>query len=72
MIYSKSYVPIKYTYGPNFKVEEKEYVKHVQKRVGCCLWNLKEKEKACSGKGKLTNAIIDKLQKILWYCCLPK
>ena len=39
---SKSYVSVKYTYGRNFKVEKKEYVRHVQKRVGCYLWNLKE------------------------------
>ena len=42
--------------------KKKECVGHVQKRGGCRFGNLKKKEKGLGGKGKLTNAIINKLQ----------
>ena len=44
------------------KVKKLECVAHVQKRVGCRLRNLKKNVKGFSGKGKLTNTMIDQLQ----------
>ena len=43
-------------------VEKKECVGHVQKRVGSALRKLKKTTKGLGGKGKLTNAMIDRLQ----------
>ena len=37
-------------------------IRHVQKRVGCRLRNFKKNVKELSGKRKLTNAMIDRLQ----------
>ena len=41
---------------------KKEYVGHVQKQVGTALRKLKKENKGIGGKGKLTDAMIDKLQ----------
>ena len=43
-------------------MEKKECVGHVQKRVGTALRKLKKENKGIGGKGKLTDATIDKLQ----------
>ena len=43
-------------------MEKKECVGHVQKRVGTALRKLKKENKGIGGKGKLTDAMIDKLQ----------
>ena len=45
-----------------FKWEKKDCVGHLQKRVGIALRKLKKENKGIGGKGKLTNALIDKLQ----------
>jgi hypothetical protein len=44
------------------KVVKKECVGHVQKRVGTALRKLKKENKGLGGKGKLTDALIDRLQ----------
>ena len=44
------------------KIKKLECVGHVQKRVGCRSSNLKKNVKGLSGKGNLTNAMIDRLQ----------
>ena len=59
---SKSFSTIKNTY-PAIRVQKRECAGHVQKRVGCHLRNLKKQEKGISGKGKLTNTMIERLQK---------
>ena len=58
---SKSYDSVKETYE-GITVEKMECVGHVQKRVGTRLRNLKQKNKALGGRGKLTNSVIDRLQ----------
>ena len=58
---SKRFNTVKSTYA-DIEVKKLECVGHVQKPVGCQLQNLKKKEKRLSGKGKLTDRIIDKLQ----------
>lgn len=58
---SKSFTGVKDTYQ-GIKVVKMECVGHVQKRVGTRLRNLKKNVKGLGGKGKLTNAIIDRLQ----------
>ncbi|XP_065658536.1 uncharacterized protein LOC136083057 [Hydra vulgaris] len=58
---SKSYVNVKNTY-PDKEVEKLECVRHYQKRVGTRLRNLKKREKGLGGKGRLTDATIDRLQ----------
>lgn len=58
-------------YGPDFIVEKRECVGHVQKRTGTRLRNLKKKVgksklsdgKTMGGKGRLTNAGINEIQK---------
>ena len=57
---SKSFLAVKETYKGT-KIKKLECVGHVQKRVGCRLRNLKI-IKGLSGKGKRTNAMIDRLQ----------
>ena len=43
-------------------ITKKECVEHVQKRVGTALRKLKNEKKGLGGKGKLTDAMIDRLQ----------
>jgi hypothetical protein len=57
-------------YGPDFKIEKKECVGHVQKRMGKRLRDFKKKNshkiladgKTIGGKGRLTGHAIDKIQ----------
>ncbi|GFY06236.1 uncharacterized protein TNCV_2680301 [Trichonephila clavipes] len=58
---SKAFMSVKDTYGLN-SVTKFECIGHVQKRVGSRLRKLKTKTKGLSGKGKLTDNFIDKLQ----------
>ena len=58
---SKTYSEVEHLYD-NVHVGKKECVGHVQKRVGTALWKLKRESKRNGGKGKLTDALIDKLQ----------
>ena len=58
---SKSYMNVKNTY-PDIEIEKLECVGHYQKRVGTQLRNLKKREKGLGGKGRLTDATIDRLQ----------
>lgn len=58
---SKSFNSIEYTYE-GVTVTKKECVGHVQKRVGTRLRNLKKSVKGLSGRGKLTDSMIDRLQ----------
>lgn len=58
---SKAFMNVKNTYG-NDSVVKLECIGHVQKRVGSRLRKLKSKTKGLSGKGKLTDAFIDRLQ----------
>ena len=58
---SKAYPAVKDTYGPYKLMYKLECIGHYQKRVGNRLRKLK-KAKKLGGKGKLTDAIIDKLQ----------
>ena len=55
---TKSFTTVQDTYT-GIQVKTLECVGHVQKRVGCCLRNLKKQEKGIGGKGKLTNNMID-------------
>jgi hypothetical protein len=58
---SKSFSEVKNTY-PGIEVQKRECIGHVQKRVGTALRKLKKDNPGLGGKGKLTNAMIDKLQ----------
>ena len=58
---SKSFPAVEHTY-PGKKVVKKEWIGHVQKRVGTRLRNLKKNVKDLGGKGKLTEVMIDRLQ----------
>ena len=58
---SKAYAEVENVYD-GIHVEKKESVGHVQKRVGMALRKLKKENKGIDGKGKLTDAMIDKLQ----------
>lgn len=58
---SKAYNEVENCYE-NIHVEKKECVGHVQKRVGTALRKLKKENKGIGGKGKLTDALIGKLQ----------
>ncbi|XP_065641660.1 uncharacterized protein LOC136073639 [Hydra vulgaris] len=58
---SKSFLSIENVYDGT-KVVKQECIGHVQKRVGTRLRELKKREKGLRGKGKLTDAVIDKLQ----------
>ncbi|GFY27698.1 uncharacterized protein TNCV_241661 [Trichonephila clavipes] len=55
------YMSFKDTYGKD-SVTKYECIGHVQKRVGARLRKLKSKNKNLSGKGKLTDSFIDRLQ----------
>lgn len=60
---SKSYAAIKNIHKEhNITVVKKECVRHVQKRLGTALRKMKKEKKGFGGKGKLTDAMIDKLQ----------
>lgn len=59
---TKSFYVVENIYGPNKKVIKRECIGHVQKRVGARLRKLKKETKGLSGRGKLTDAVIDKLQ----------
>lgn len=58
---SKGYTSVKDIYGKD-SVSKLECIGHVQKRVGSRLRKLKKTQKGLGGKGKLTDAFIDKLQ----------
>ncbi|MBX9702962.1 MAG: hypothetical protein K2X39_02290, partial [Silvanigrellaceae bacterium] len=58
---SKSYNSVKDVY-PNIKVNKLECVGHYQKRVGTRLRKLKKKVRGLGGRGRLTDATIDRLQ----------
>ena len=58
---SKSHLAVQNLYD-GIKVLKQECIGHVQKRVGNRLRKLKTKVKGLGGRGKLTNATIDKLQ----------
>ena len=58
---SKSHLAVIDTY-PGIKVKKLQCVGHVQKRVGSRLSKLKKTEKGLGGKGKLTQATVDRLQ----------
>ena len=58
---SKSFTNVKYTY-PDHEIKKLECVGHYQKRVGTRLRNLKKKEKGLGRRGRLTDAVIDRLQ----------
>ncbi|GFT24202.1 uncharacterized protein TNCV_2064371 [Trichonephila clavipes] len=58
---SKGFISVKDTYGKD-SVTKYECIGHVQKRVGTRLRKLKSKNKNLSGKGKLTDSFIDRLQ----------
>ncbi|GFU85425.1 uncharacterized protein TNCV_2387291 [Trichonephila clavipes] len=58
---SKGFISVKDIYGKE-SVTKYECIGHVQKRVGARLRKLKSKNKNLSGKGKLTDSFIDRLQ----------
>ncbi|GFV78445.1 uncharacterized protein TNCV_1302971 [Trichonephila clavipes] len=58
---SKGFISVKDTYGKD-SVTKYECIGYVQKRVGARLRKLKSKNKNLSGKGKLTDSFIDRLQ----------
>ncbi|GFT06574.1 uncharacterized protein TNCV_2643801 [Trichonephila clavipes] len=58
---SKVFISVKYTYGKDSDPKY-ECFGHVQKRVGARLRKLKSKNKNLSGKGKLTDSFIGRLQ----------
>ncbi|GFS72575.1 uncharacterized protein TNCV_4135791 [Trichonephila clavipes] len=58
---SKGFISVKDTYGKD-SVTKYECIGHVQKRVGARLRKLKSKNKNLSGKGKLIDSFIDRLQ----------
>ncbi|GFU64582.1 CCHC-type domain-containing protein [Trichonephila clavipes] len=58
---SKGFITVKDTYGKD-SVTKYECIGHVQKRVGARLRKLKSNNKNLSGKGKLTDSFIDRLQ----------
>lgn len=58
---SKSYLTVKNVYK-DIEVQKLECVGHYQKRVGTRLRKLKKTTKSIGGRGKLTDATIDRLQ----------
>ncbi|GFV76495.1 uncharacterized protein TNCV_4727151 [Trichonephila clavipes] len=58
---SKGFISVKDTNGKE-SVTKYECIGHVQKRVGVRLRKLKSKNKNLSGKGKLADSFIDRLQ----------
>ena len=60
---SKSHKQVKDVYSDDgIEVTKQECIRHVQKRVGTALRKLKKETPGLGGKGKLTDAIIVKLQ----------
>ena len=60
---SKGFNKVENTYrDKGVTITKKECVGHVQKRVGTALRKLKKEKKGLGGKGKLTDAMIDRLQ----------
>ena len=60
---SKSHSQVKNVYNEqDIEVVKQECIGHVKKRVGTALRNLKKETLGLGGKGKLTNAMIDKMQ----------
>ena len=60
---SKSFAVVKDSYShDNVTVVKKECVGHVQKRLGTALRKAKKEKKGLRGKGRLTDAMTDKLQ----------
>lgn len=60
---SKGFAKVENTYkDKGVTITKKECVGHVQKRVGTALRKLKKEKKGLGGKGKLTDAMIDRLQ----------
>ena len=60
---SKGFSEVQDVYSKeNVEVVKKECVGHVEKRVGSALRKLKKENKGLGGKGKLTDALIDRLQ----------
>ncbi|GFV76641.1 uncharacterized protein TNCV_4728611 [Trichonephila clavipes] len=57
----QGFISVKDTYGKD-SVTKYECIGHVQKRVGARLRKLKSKNKNLSGKGKLTDSFIDRMQ----------
>jgi len=58
---SKSFTSIEHVYVPDV-VNKQECIGYVQKRVGTRLRELKKNVRGLGGRGKLTDAVIDKLQ----------
>ena len=62
---SKGFIQVENSYkDKGVNIVKKECVGHVQKRVGTALRKLKKRKKGLAGRGKLTNAMIDRL---LWH-----
>ena len=60
---SKGFTQVESTYkDKGVNIVKKECVGHVQKRVGTALRKLKKQKKGLAGRGKLTDAMIDRLQ----------
>lgn len=59
---SKGHSSVVGCYGPDVEVRKLQCVGHVQKRVGKRLRSLKKSKRGLGGRGKLTDAVIDKLQ----------
>lgn len=49
-------------YGNEVKIEKEDCVNHVAKRMGTALRKLKAQKSSMTGKGKLTNVVIKKIQ----------
>lgn len=65
---SKSHKQVKNVYSEDgIEVTKKECIGHVQKRVGTALRKLKKDNPGLGGRGKLTDAMIDKMQN---YCAI--
>ena len=59
---SKAYPAVKNVYEPDKPVTKYECIGHYQKRIGTRMRKKKKKTKGLGGRGRLTDAIIDKLQ----------
>ena len=60
---SKSHKQVKNVYSEDgIEVTKKECIGHVQKRVGTALRKLKKENPGFAGRGRLTDAMIDKMQ----------
>lgn len=58
---SNSHATVKDIYGKN-SARKLECIGHVQKLVGCRLRKLRKRVAGLAGRGKLTDALIDRLQ----------